>query len=225
MWSTGDDGDGLGCMGCHGRDYGQTIGADYDGNSTNGLPKNSGVGLRLHHAINGIGLCAGCHSGDPTPYPENVIDPGLGNTVHYYMRADVSLGGNPVDPSSNEDSANDANSTALDNDGDDLYDEADPDSILDPSSMEITLLSSGSLQLTWPTPSPLYAPETNPGLDTGSWSAMTPPIYTERVNGFWQLTIDQPFDPKQFYRLNKPEAEAVAAAPGASVKGGRKPVK
>jgi hypothetical protein len=61
------------------------------------------------------------------PYAENVIDPGLGNTVHYYLRADVSLGGSPVDPCTNEDTANDADATGLDNDGDGVRDALDPD--------------------------------------------------------------------------------------------------
>jgi hypothetical protein len=212
-------------MGCHGRDYGETIGADYDGNSSNGLPKNSGYGLRLHHANNGIALCASCHTDTLSPYPENVIDPGLGNTTHYYLRADVSLGGSPVDPSVNEDSLNDANTTGLDNDGDDVYDATDTDSVLDPANAELTLLASGGLQLSWPTPSPLYVPETNSGLDSASWSGMTPPSYTERENGFWLVTIDPPLDLRQFYRLNKPGETTTVATPGANAKTGRKPIK
>jgi predicted CXXCH cytochrome family protein len=90
LWSKGDADDGLGCMGCHGRDYGETVGANHRGEPIAGMPKNSGYGLRLHHHVSGITVCAGCH-GDPTsggavqPHPENVIDPGLGNTVHYYL--------------------------------------------------------------------------------------------------------------------------------------------
>ena len=56
---------GLGCSGCHGRDYGGATGV-------------TGAGLRAHHAINGIALCAGCHPADPTPLPENVPPPYYG---------------------------------------------------------------------------------------------------------------------------------------------------
>ncbi len=137
MWSTGDNGDGLGCAGCHGRDYGQTIEQDYRGFTLVGLPKNSGWGLRAHHAAAGIDVCATCHldgatnpptADDGTPLPEDVIDPTPATApIHYYLRSDVSLGGNPVDPCTNEDTANDADTEGLDNDGDDLYDTADPD--------------------------------------------------------------------------------------------------
>ncbi len=116
MWSTGNN---LGCVGCHGRDYGETIQANYRTFTIAGLPKSSGYGLRRHHANAGIGVCADCHA-DVTPLPENV-------SPEYYARTDVSLGGAPVDPCSNEDTANDADALGLDNDGDLLYEGADPD--------------------------------------------------------------------------------------------------
>jgi hypothetical protein len=136
MWSTGD---GLGCAGCHGKDYGETTEQNYRGFSTQGKQKNSAWGLRRHHAQNGITVCADCHSDgatspptadDGTPWPEDMIvdDPGNGTgPTHYYDRADVNFGGSSVDPCTNEDSGNDADSQGLDNDGDDLYDAADPD--------------------------------------------------------------------------------------------------
>lgn len=56
---------GLGCNGCHGNDYGGSIGV-------------TGAGLRAHHAINGITDCADCHDSDPVPLPEHVPPPYYG---------------------------------------------------------------------------------------------------------------------------------------------------
>jgi chitodextrinase len=126
MWSVGDADDGLGCAGCHGRDYGETIGADHRGLPIAGLPKSSGFGLRKHHLNSGINVCLGCHADvlQADIEPEDV-------GPLYYARADVSLGGSPVDSCTNEDSANTEplgnDSVGLDNDGDHLYDATDPD--------------------------------------------------------------------------------------------------
>lgn len=210
MYSDGDSNDGLGCMGCHGRDYGETIDSDYNSLSTTGKSKNSGVGLRMHHAVSGETVCGFCHSSDPTPYPENVIDPGLGNTTHYYLRNDVSLGGKPVDPSSNEDSANDTDSLGQDNDGDDAYDMADTDSVSNPSQVTITELASGGLRLTWPTPSPDWILQT--GTDLSGWTDMPAPASSDRENGYWIIDVVPPLDPKSFYRGSKPVAAAAAAS-------------
>ena len=98
---------GLGCIGCHGRDYGGSVGV-------------SGVGLRAHHAVNGVTICAGCHPSDPSPLPENIAP-------SYYGTPDTRA----------DDSCNSApdllenwsigDTLGLDNDGDNLYDGADPD--------------------------------------------------------------------------------------------------
>ena len=55
-----DDNPGVGCVGCHGRDYGGAIG-------------DSGVGLRRHHFNNNVTVCSGCHANDPEPLPENIL--------------------------------------------------------------------------------------------------------------------------------------------------------
>lgn len=214
MWSAGDNGsDGLGCMGCHGRDYGETVTtADGDNPAMNGKPKNSGVGLRKFHAEQqGHTFCYGCHAGDPEPYPENVIDPGLGNTVHYYLRNDVSLGDKPVDPSNNEDSENDADSVGQDNDGDGDYDMADTDSVTNPSEVFIAQLANGDLQLTWPTPSPdwLIQKSTTLGND---WVDLPAPAATDRQNGFWIVDVPAPLDPNAFYRASDTPAPAALSA-------------
>jgi VCBS repeat-containing protein len=115
--STGTPGftNGLGCAGCHGRDYGNTILEDYRSFPIAGLPKATSAGLRDHHAGAGITACTSCHDNlaqpDPAPVdvqPENVPPP-------YFLRSDV-LGG-AADPCADN----------LDNDGDGLYDAADPD--------------------------------------------------------------------------------------------------
>ena len=100
---------GVGCTGCHGRDYGGAIGS-------------SGVGLRAHHAAAGIAACGGCHQDDPTPLPEWV-------KPIYYRTADTNV----------DDACNSApvllenwsigDTLGTDNDGDLLYDADDPDCV------------------------------------------------------------------------------------------------
>ncbi|MFO0838498.1 MAG: putative metal-binding motif-containing protein [Phycisphaerae bacterium] len=100
---------GVGCLGCHGQNYGGSIG-------------NLGAGLRAHHAANGVTLCSDCHS-DPAPLPET-------SRPVYYGTADTRVN-DPcnIGPAFLENwSVGDTR--GLDNDGDNLYDAADPDAIL-----------------------------------------------------------------------------------------------
>jgi hypothetical protein len=99
--------------------------------SSNGTSNNTGLGctgcheeygLRAHHFVSGITICAVCHPGDPTPPSENV-------PPSYYGTVDT-LADNPCNDS---ESANmDENWTVgdlvgLDNDGDGIYDANDSD--------------------------------------------------------------------------------------------------
>jgi hypothetical protein len=104
---------GVGCNGCHGRDYGGDLG-------------NSGVGLRAHHVTNGVTECGpGCHDGDPPPLPEHVMP-------IYYGTPDT-LAFDPCNPLIPPDtygenfSADEDNHRGQDNDGDNQYDESDAD--------------------------------------------------------------------------------------------------
>ncbi|MDH3214210.1 MAG: hypothetical protein OEM05_17160, partial [Myxococcales bacterium] len=106
----------IGCVGCHGRN--EDMGGD-------GASPGRGAGLRQHHWIAGISTCVGCHSdSNPanwTPVGEDVLPP-------YYFTPDPSHPNKPTDPCSpagEEDYAGDLD--GLDNDGDDLWDTADPD--------------------------------------------------------------------------------------------------
>ncbi|MFQ5490782.1 MAG: hypothetical protein ACE5GE_08690 [Phycisphaerae bacterium] len=108
-WTGSSDGTannpGLGCTGCHGRDYGGAIGV-------------SGVGLRQHHATAGVGTCAMCHPVDPPALGEDVM-PVYYGTVD--TNADDPCNGSGLENWSIGDGF------GMDNDGDDLYDAADPD--------------------------------------------------------------------------------------------------
>jgi len=90
---------GLGCTGCH-----------------------QAFGLRAHHANSGVGLCAGCHTSDGMPAPENVKPP-------YYGTVDTLADGpcNLVASSKVNENWSVGDVLGLDNDGDGLYDAADPD--------------------------------------------------------------------------------------------------
>lgn len=103
-------GGGLGCAGCHGRDYGET-------SPLSGQPKSSAYGLRQHHANNGEASCNGCHVGGslghpnplPTIFPENVL-PIYYNALYSNLTDSCS--------SAQEDMAFDVDTVGLDNDGD-----------------------------------------------------------------------------------------------------------
>lgn len=127
LWSTGDNGDGRGCAGCHARDYGETIGADYGGFPITGLPKSSGYGLQKNHISRGITVCLDCHT-------EQAQGDILTEDVQpvFYARGDVSLNSMSVHSCTNEDTGNDADNLGLDNDGDLLTDSADPDCAICP---------------------------------------------------------------------------------------------
>ena len=93
--------EGFGCAGCHGE-------------LIAGVPKS--WGLRKHHAGAGVQVCKACHiDGDPTP--ENVLPPNYG----FYTEASSTCNVGGV----GEDFSGDGQ--GLDNDGDGLYDELDPD--------------------------------------------------------------------------------------------------
>jgi hypothetical protein len=108
--------DPISCAGCHGRAQ--------DGTGTGS--EGYGAGLRQHHWVNGETICLDCHAdADPfayTPVSEDILPP-------YYSDSDPAHLLIPADPCNlaadlfSEDYA--ATTLGLDNDGDNLYDEAD----------------------------------------------------------------------------------------------------
>jgi len=115
-WDASDYLGNMGCMGCHGRQ-------EDAGNDTASL--GVGAGLRQHHTNAGVKECMACHrDADPakyTPVGEDVLPP-------YYFTPDdefVNKPTNPCSPHREEDYA--AGPTGLDNDGDGLTDQHDPD--------------------------------------------------------------------------------------------------
>ncbi|MBL9120278.1 MAG: dockerin type I repeat-containing protein [Phycisphaerae bacterium] len=98
---------GLGCNGCHGHDYGGSVGV-------------SGAGLRKHHASAGVSVCADCHTNDPIPLGENV-------KPTYYGTTDTKCN-DPCNAAPGfKENWSVGDTVGLDNDGDLLYDGADPD--------------------------------------------------------------------------------------------------
>jgi len=109
----------ISCMGCHGRSQD----AGHDSESA-GL----GAGLRQHHTRAGVSDCQGCHSdanpANYTPVGENVKPPYYANpgTGHPNMPTD-SCNANPTSTGKETFAGS---PIGLDNDGNDLYDVADP---------------------------------------------------------------------------------------------------
>lgn len=130
--SSSDGGTGLdpiSCVGCHGR------------NEDMGPDSNRGAGLRQHHWNTGTTLCASCHDdADPanyTPVGENVLP-------SYYFLPDPDHPNKPTDPCNTQGEENYAGDLeGLDNDGDDLYDDNDPDCASGPSCPDTGTILAG----------------------------------------------------------------------------------
>ncbi len=108
---TSGPGGGLGCAGCHGRDYGEI-------SPNSGQPKATGYGLRQFHANNGVTVCSICHQpgtlGHSNPFPP--IEPENVKPPYYALKLTANLR-NPCD-SAQEDTGFDTDFVGLDNDGD-----------------------------------------------------------------------------------------------------------
>jgi len=114
------------CLGCHGRlEDAKGAGACVVGSATTINPANcgAGAGLRRHHANAGETVCGVCHTNDGTVLGES-IQPA------YYFTPDASHPSKPVDACNAVAAPGNENKfglAGLDNDGDMLYDSADPD--------------------------------------------------------------------------------------------------
>ncbi len=181
--SNGGDGfEPVSCMGCHGV------------NPTPGAPNNDwwGAGLRAHHTNAGVGpdsnglTCMSCHNDDPPPPPENT-------PPSYYFTPDPNHNNKPIDPCNPAPGYPENFAGAvigIDNDGDLLYDDADPDCAVatptptptsTPSWTPTPTPTATPVVTNTPTPTPTITPTPtpNPNLlfedgfesgDTSSWS-------------------------------------------------------
>ena len=142
---------GFGCLGCHGNDYGGT---------------NKGAGLRKHHAANGITSCAGCHAGDPTPVAESVNPP-------YYGKAGVNIT-DALNRDGSEDFTGDG--IGLDNDGNNLYDTADPAAFSVTKPLKGGSVPTGkNFTITWTAFSGAATYKVSFSIDGGlTWTVITP---------------------------------------------------
>jgi len=136
--ASGNAGGGLGCMGCHGQDYGETATTV----PFNGDPKASGYGLRLVHAAAGVAVCAGCHLPNPNPVLDESVKP------PYYPLKISSVLRNPCD-SAQEDATLDVDLIGLDNDGNGFADyPADPNCDLPTTTTSTTTTTTTTLPVT-----------------------------------------------------------------------------
>ena len=107
-WSNGTASNpAIGCLGCHGRDYGDTLGF-------------RGAGLIARHTITGVSQCTTCHLNEPVPLPESVAPP-------YYDTVDANVS-DPCNAAPDYlENFSSGDTLGLDNDGDGVFDEADSD--------------------------------------------------------------------------------------------------
>ena len=119
----GDELAAISCVGCHGRAEDDSVA---NGGTCTISDCGPGAGLRQHHFLAGVTICADCHdNADPanyTPVGEDVLPP-------YYFTPDQNHLNKPTDPCNpnDEEGAFGGNLLGLDNDGDDVYDTGDPD--------------------------------------------------------------------------------------------------
>ncbi len=118
--------DPISCIGCHGRaeDRGVRPGDCVDAQTTDG-PCGDGAGLRQHHQNSGVAVCADCH---PDALPANFTTAGEHVQPPYYFTPDSAHALKPTNACNPNGEENyEASPAGLDNDGDLLYDGADPD--------------------------------------------------------------------------------------------------
>jgi hypothetical protein len=116
--SSDGGGSGLstaGCLGCHGR----------EADAGHGVSDGRGAGLRQHHDRNGITVCRGCHADANTAMPaytpvSESVEP------FNYFTPDSSHPYKPTDACDANGTESIYGATGLDNDGNGLYDGADP---------------------------------------------------------------------------------------------------
>jgi cytochrome c553 len=149
--STGGDGfDPVGCVGCHGVDPAPAV------------PNNGwwGAGLRLHHKNANVApdsdgfTCMTCHGNDPAPQPEDSMP-------SYYFTPDIyhdKKPDNPCNPGPGFPENFAGAVIGMDNDGDLLYDDNDPDCV--EATPTPTRTATSTRTPTWtptstPTPTPV----------------------------------------------------------------------
>ncbi|MGD0947538.1 MAG: hypothetical protein ABSA52_08915 [Candidatus Binatia bacterium] len=104
----------MGCVGCHGRE--QDAGHD-------NVSAGRGAGLRQHHFRAGVTLCADCHT---DANPANYLPVGENIPPFNYFTPDAAHPNKPTDPCNANGSESKFGPVGLDNDGNGLYDLADP---------------------------------------------------------------------------------------------------
>lgn len=161
--------DPISCMGCHGVD-------PQDPTQPNGW----GAGLRAHHTNAGVGpdangdTCVSCHVNDPAPKPEDTLP-------SYYLNPGNNHPEMPTD-SCNPASAGYPESFAgadmgIDNDGDLVYDENDPDCTGPTPTPTQTPTPTATSTPVPPTPTPTPTATSTPVVPTPTATATpTPPV-------------------------------------------------
>ncbi len=116
--------DPISCIGCHGRAADRGTTGRLRRRTSSG-PCGDGAGLRQHHQNSGITVCGNCHS---DALPANFTPAGEHIQPPYYFTPDSAHPLKPTNACNPNDEENfEASSEGLDNDGDLLYDLADPD--------------------------------------------------------------------------------------------------
>lgn len=135
---------GLGCAGCH-----------------------NGVGLRAHHAANGVADCGECH--DDTgliPPPESMNPPYYGTA---FTRARNAC--NPVPAANTNENWTVGDFVGLDNDGNNVYDDADVGCVPRISAIEKI---STNIRISFPTVLGMkYRVERSDSLTPAAWTTIT----------------------------------------------------
>ncbi len=109
-----------GCASCHGRDYGRQ--------TPTGDPVMESFGLRWRHVFQqDVPICATCHDLDTEPLPESVKPPIYGTVSAFILNSSCNVNNVEDGDESWKTPDPEPETLGLDNDGDGLYDGADPD--------------------------------------------------------------------------------------------------
>jgi len=143
--------DPISCVGCHGR-------AEDNVPANPMFPFGYGAGLRQHHWSAGVTACSNCHlDADPsffTTAGEEWMPPYYADPDHPFAPTD------PCNPPPGFPENYAGTEVGLDNDGDNLYDGADPDCVPAPTATPTPVPTPTPTPV--PTPAPTQPPAPNP---------------------------------------------------------------
>jgi hypothetical protein len=157
--------------------------------------------MRLHHAANGVDICANCHDPGETAPSEGTKPP-------YYGTVDTKVNNpcNPIQAANTNENWSVGDFLGVDNDGNNLYDAADPACGSIPAlaaKLLSTMQEGNNLRVSWQTAAGQTDQLQAAGTVTGSYTNVSPAL---AISGAGVVTtnyvdVDAATNRTRFYRV------------------------